>query len=106
MCHTSPTEQFCRTCPTSVPHPRHDHDPKLVGNANGVCPLCAQRIIPAGQGEWRDCACGLRREDMIERMKKLSLGEEEDRRGNEEDEQESLLREKEEAERGRRAVRS
>ena len=103
LCKTPSTQQFCRSCPpTAIPHPRHDHSPKLVGNASGVCGLCSQRVLPAGQGEWRDCACGLLREDIIDRMKRISLGD----RENQEDEEETRGRrgreEKEEAERGRR----
>ena len=101
LCKTDRANQFCRECPpTAIPHPRHDHDPKLVGNASGVCDMCTSRVLPTGSGEWRDCACGLMREDIIKRMKRISL---EDREGEEDAEERRGRRgreEKEEAERG------
>lgn len=101
QCKTPATEQFCRSCPaTAVPHPRHDHPPKLVGNANGICPLCSKRALPTGAGEWRDCACGLLREEMIERMKRISLGAREEVCEDEERREQRIREEKEAAERG------
>lgn len=64
--------------------------------------MCCQRVLPTRGVEWRDCACGLLREDIIERMKRVSLGD----RAEEEMETEEVRgrrrrEEKVEAERGR-----
>ena len=62
--------------------------------------MCSQRVIPLGAGEWRDCACGLNREEIIERMKRISLGEREECESARERRGRRGREEKEEAERG------
>ncbi|ORY27000.1 hypothetical protein BCR39DRAFT_560276 [Naematelia encephala] len=77
LCRRPLSDQLCRDCPrTTVPHPRHDNDPKLVGNARGVCPLCEVRTLPTRTAEWKSCACGMDLEDMQERMRNTALNDE------------------------------
>jgi hypothetical protein len=87
-CHQPPSSQQCQTCPTTtIPHPRHDHPFELVGKHNGICPSCSVSIMPSGLGGWKDCACGLRRDGILERMGRCredwgDVGVDEDVRGN------------------------
>ncbi|ORX40882.1 hypothetical protein BD324DRAFT_612440 [Kockovaella imperatae] len=103
LCKTPAKDQFCQTCPpTSIPHPRHDHPKKLVGTSDGTCPSCTYRSVPAGGGaEWRACACGLLREDIISRMKRVTLDERELEVEEEQVQGRRWRAEKVEAERGR-----
>lgn len=73
VCGTPRSQQACRTCPVGgVPHSRHDHDPAVVGNANGVCPQCEKRFITDDDtGKWADCACGLSLQKLEERMRSV-----------------------------------
>lgn len=61
VCHLIPYDQWCKNCPRTEPlHPRHDHPPKLVGNQDGICPLCSVREVKPGVATpWKDCACGM-----------------------------------------------
>lgn len=62
--------------------------------------MCSQRVIPTGSGEWRDCACKLGREMIIDRMKRICLEEREEHEEEEERRGRRGREEKEEAERG------
>lgn len=63
-----PPDKLCQTCPqTALPHPRHDHPPKLVGNEHGVCPVCAESIVPRREPNFEDCACGMSDEYLLQR---------------------------------------
>lgn len=74
VCKAPPSEQACRGCVSAVPHARHDHDPRLVGNPNGVCPRCEKRFITDDiTGKWQDCACGLNIKNIEQRMRAVSL---------------------------------
>ena len=57
--------------------------------------------MPTGSGEWRDCACGLSREEMIARMKRITLCDREEQEEVEERRGRKGREEKEEAERVR-----
>lgn len=59
---------------SSVPHVRHDHAPRLVGNENGICPDCERRFITDDvKNKWADCACGLSLQELEERMRTVNL---------------------------------
>lgn len=69
VCGTPSGQQLCRTCLTSVPHVRHDHPPRIVGNEDGICPDCEKRFITDDfNHKWADCACGRSLEQLEERM--------------------------------------
>lgn len=64
LCHTPIEDKVCTSCPFDKPsHVRHDLPPKLVGNKEGVCRLCAESLFPAGEVGRRNCACALSDED-------------------------------------------
>ncbi|TXT14018.1 uncharacterized protein COLE_00211 [Cutaneotrichosporon oleaginosum] len=74
ICSTPAAEQLCRTCMSSVPHVRHDHAPKLVGNENGICPDCEYRFVTDDvKNKWADCACGLSLQELEARMRAINL---------------------------------
>lgn len=74
ICGTPQGQQLCRTCMTSVPHVRHDHGPKLVGNENGICPDCEYRFVTDDvKSKWADCACGLSLQELEARMRAINL---------------------------------
>jgi hypothetical protein len=96
LCGTKTHDRLCSKCQDgTLPHPRHDHDPKLVGDPTGQCPACSRNVMPGGNPTWRDCACGVGIEQMEERMKKVVR----DERG---EDYIDPLHDKEAAERGRR----
>jgi hypothetical protein len=71
MCGKEPHEKLCLTCPpTSIPHPRHDHPPKLVNNPDGICPVCAVEVAPTGIATWEACACGMSTDYLLQRLKR------------------------------------
>jgi len=71
LCGKDPIDKLCPTCPPSaIPHPRHDHPPKLVGNNQGICPLCAEEVVPRREPNFDDCACGMSTEYLTERFEK------------------------------------
>ena len=39
-------------------HPRHDHPPKLVGTADGTCPVCSATVGDV-DARWIICACAI-----------------------------------------------
>ena len=59
-----------------MPHPRHDHPPSLVGNKDGICPVCSDGISVDKDfaHAWDDCACGEGVQAMEERMGKFVEG--------------------------------
>lgn len=64
LCHTPIEDKLCRTCPFNQPaHVRHDLPPKLVGNKEGICPLCSQSLFPEGEVGRKNCACALNDEE-------------------------------------------
>jgi hypothetical protein len=73
VCKTPAEQQACRDCTlTTVPHSRHDHDPKQY--PNGVCPRCERRFITNDDDprtKWADCACGFSLQQLEERMRKV-----------------------------------
>jgi hypothetical protein len=74
VCGTSAAEQLCRTCMSSVPHVRHDHPARLVGNENGICPDCEYRFVTDDvKNKWADCACGLSLQELEDRMRAINL---------------------------------
>lgn len=80
VCGIRPSERICTTCPSGLaPHPRHDHDPKLVGDPSGRCRMCSQGTMPGGSG-FQNCACGMSIEQMEDRMKRM-MEEERGQRG-------------------------
>ncbi|ORX35175.1 hypothetical protein BD324DRAFT_657582 [Kockovaella imperatae] len=42
---------------------------QLVGNDEGICPLCAKEVLPGRGPSFDDCACGMSTEYLEERMK-------------------------------------
>lgn len=75
LCGREPHDKLCQTCPPSaIPHPRHDHPAKLVGNERGVCPLCAEEVMPRREPNFEDCACGMDTAYLVERMEKRQRG--------------------------------
>lgn len=94
LCGSTVEDMLCRSCPNSfVPHMRHDHDPKLVGDPRGVCPVCEKTTYPTAGPGWWQCACGVNIEDEDKRMRE---------RLPQEEPEEDWERRKEEAERGPR----
>ncbi|GMK53466.1 hypothetical protein CspeluHIS016_0100520 [Cutaneotrichosporon spelunceum] len=74
VCGTPAAEQLCRLCTSSVPHVRHDHPPKKVGNENGICPDCEYRFVTDDvKNKWADCACGLSLQALEARMRGVNL---------------------------------
>lgn len=76
-CGCQRRDSLCSTCPpTIVPHPRHDHPPSLVGNKDGICPVCSDGISVDKDfaHAWDDCACGEDVQAMEERMGKFVEG--------------------------------
>ncbi|BEI98873.1 hypothetical protein CcaverHIS631_0311720 [Cutaneotrichosporon cavernicola] len=74
VCSTPAAEQLCRLCTSSVPHVRHDHPPKRVGNENGICPDCEYRFVTDDvKNKWADCACGLSLQALEARMRGVDL---------------------------------
>lgn len=60
MCKVPPEDRYCTSCAYDKPvHPRHDHPAKLVGSADGVCPVCSILTKHEGDKRWRNCACAL-----------------------------------------------
>lgn len=58
-------DRVCLKCPFTVnTHPRHDHPPKLVGTADGTCPVCSVSLLHEKEQNWVNCACALTDEDM------------------------------------------
>lgn len=87
-----------------MPHPRHDHPPSVVGNKDGICPVCSDGISVDKDfaHAWDDCACGEGVEAMTERMGKFVEGRQEEEALREMAEREAAG-DKARAERGERA---
>jgi hypothetical protein len=52
-------DRACTTCPFDAStHPRHDHPTKLVGTADGTCPVCSVLMVEKDVN-WVVCACAI-----------------------------------------------